>query len=74
MQRIYGMILTKKLSFENNTERIALFGDSGKNLEAFLVLFAYSCRECSLPAAEFSSFSEAAVDRGKVLHWLNNYN
>lgn len=41
--------LTLKLSFENNIVIIALFGDSGKKLEAFLVLFVYYCRGCSLP-------------------------
>jgi len=40
----------------------------------FLVVFVYSCRGYRLPVAEFLSFSEAAVDRGKVLHWLDNYN
>lgn len=68
------MTLTERLYFENNMEKIALFGDSGKKLEAFSVLFVYSCRGCSLLDAQFSSFSEAAVDRCKVLHWLNNYN
>lgn len=71
MPRICGIILTKRLYFENNIEGIALFRDSAR---LFWGLFIYSCGGCGSPVEEFSSFPEAAVDRSKVLHWVNNYN
>lgn len=74
MPRICGIILTKRLYFENNIEIIALFRDSVKRLGAFFGLFIYSCGGRGLPVAEFSSFPEAAVYRSKVLHWVKNYN